>query len=309
MIQYRFTDPQHGDIALTRKLIAGILAQADQSNQFYVNSETGNDNNSGVVDDEAFKSINQGVARVNPGGIIRITGSFNEAVICAKAGVTFMNEGPTSNRALWTAPDTAAPCLTVAAAPDVKVQNIRLRPPVANVAIALTGASHQFTMEGSRIQGKLNSKGGLHTDGAQANVALLGNEFFYINKASTDGHAILGETYDAEPTGWYLEGNVFQSNTYHLILRLNRSTIIRNVFSGKGLTAANTGAAPSKCIDISGGTVAAPGCNIVTQNALGGAYDTGLYVAGADDNWVGNYAASNATTCVNGITLAVPAAP
>ena len=88
---------------------------------------------------------------------------------------------------------------------------------------------------------------------------------------------------------------------------MRQSIITNSYFSGKGLIAAGTMAAPDGAIDISGAT---DGCNIVTKNVLGGDYSTALYVSGTDDDWVGNFSADIDETEVadNGITIAVPAA-
>ena len=274
---------------------------------WFVNSVTGVDGNVGSSG-QPMKTIARAVAVAAAGDTILIKGSFNEAVALTKAGVTIMGAGSTSAEALWTAPDTTAPCLTITAAADVVLRNIRLRPPVSNAAIQLVGASHQFQMIGCRIQGKANSATGILTDGGQANVALIDNEFFYINTAATSGHAILGRTYTVgEPTGWMVEGNIFASNTYHFVCRMNRATILNNVFAGIGLTAVPSTAAPSMGIDISGGTVAGAGCNIVSKNVFGGAYTTALYVSGTNDDWTGNWGTANGTTCIQGVTVAVPA--
>lgn len=302
-----FLDPNVGDVQMTSALLLQILATGSSQNTWIVNSATGNDNNSGQAVDEAFKSISEAASRVQAGGTIYIQGSFNEAVNIAQPGVSLIGAGSTSNRALWTAPDTVAPCLTVSAAADVVASNLRFRPPLGNSAISLVGASNQFLLDGCRIQGKTGSYNGILTDGGQSNVKLTDNEFFYINTAATHGHAILGSGYvTAEPVGWIIEGNIFSSNTYHIVCRMSRSTIINNVFAGIGLTAVPSSAAPSMGIDISGATVSGAGCNIVSKNVLGGAYTTALYVSGTNDDWTGNYSLSNAGTCVNGITLAVP---
>ena len=255
----------------------------------------------------AFKTVTEAVAAASAGDVILIQGSFNEAVEVAVAGLSLIGAGTTSNRALWTAPDTVAPCLTINAVADCLVQNIRFRPAVANAGIELIGAAHQTQIVGCRFQGKANSKWGIKTDGKQANVLVKDCEFFYLNTA-THGHGIYGHTYDgAEPAGWRIEDCIFHSNTQHIVCRMRQSVIQGCVFAGKGLTAAGSMAAPSKCIDISGAT---GGCNIVTKNLLGGDYSTALYVPGTDDDWVGNFSADVAEDEVadNGVTIAVPAA-
>ena len=302
----RFTNFPHGITSLGIPTF-GTGGLPLSGNYWFVNSATGADGNAGTGA-QPFKTIARAVAVASAGDNILILGSFNEAVGVTKAGITFMGAGSTSNRSLWTAPDTTAPCLTVTGAADVVVCGIRFRPPVSNAAISLVGASNQFTLASSRIQGKTNSYTGILTDGGQANVRIVDNEFFYINTAATNGHAILGSGYaTSEPTGWIIQRNKFHSNTYHIVCRQSRAVITDNVFSGIGLTAVPSAAAPSMGMDISGATVVAGGCNLVTNNLLGGAYSTALYVSGTNDDWIGNYSTANGSTCIQGLTIAVPA--
>ena len=276
---------------------------------WFVSSASGSNSNSGRSWSAAFLTIAKAVASAAAGDTIYLLGSFNEAVGVTLSGLSFVGPGTTSNESLWTAPDTVAPCLTITGATDVVVNGIRFRPPVANAAISLVGASNQFRLVNSRIQGKLNSGSGLITDGGQSNVELLNNTFIYINTAATSGHAVLGSGYagNIEPSAWVVRGNNFNSNTYHFVCRLNHSTVTNNTFLGMGLSAAGTSAAPSKCLDISGSLDPSPGCNIVTGNFFGGAYTTALYAAGTNDEWTGNWGTANGTTCVQGVTVAVPA--
>jgi hypothetical protein len=258
----------------------------------------------------ALKTIAEAVALMVAGDRCFIQGSFNEAVALTvvHVGCEFIGVGSTSNRVLWTAPDTAAPCLTVTACADVVVQNVRFRPPAANAAIALAGASNQFQLLDCRIQGKAGSWYGIRTDGGQSNVRIERCEFCYINTSSY-GIAISGHTYATEPSGWMLEGCLFHSNLRHIVCRMRQSVIQRCVFAGKGLIAAGTMAAITTGIDISG---AIGGCNLVQGNFLGGDYSTATYVAGTDDNWIGNTSDDLAEAEVNaatGTTIAVPAAP
>jgi hypothetical protein len=257
----------------------------------------------------AFKTIAEAEAVLATGDRVFIKGSFNEAVTLNVAGVALIGAGTTSAQCLWTAPDTTAPCLTVAAAADVVVSNIRFRPPVANAAISLTGASHQFRLEDCRIQGKAGSWYGLKTEGSQSNVRVSRCEVYYVNTASY-GFGIYGSTYaTGECSGWVIEDSIFHSNLNHIVVRLRQGVIRGCVFAGKGLIANGTMAAITKGIDISG---AAGGCNLVIRNILGGDYSTATYVAGTDDNWIGNTSDDLAETEVDastGTTIAVPAAP
>ena len=255
----------------------------------------------------AFKTITEAAAVLETGDRVFIKGSFNEAVTVDVAGVALIGAGTTSNQSLWTAPDTTSPCLTVAAAADVVVSNLRFRPAVANAAVDLTGASHQFQMYNCRIQGKTGSRYGLKTDGAQANVRIENCEFYYINTASY-GIAIYGHTYtSSEPTGWIVKDCFFHSCLKYITCRMRQSIITGCFFAGKGLIAAGTMAAITTGIDISGAT---GGCNLVQRNMLGGDYSTSTYVSGTDDNWIGNISDDLAETEVDastGTTIAVPA--
>jgi hypothetical protein len=297
-----------GGNAASRPLSDFFLYQVEGTN-YYVNSAvTASGSCKSLA--TACKTITAAQALAVAGDTIFIKGSFNEAVtLTSKAGVRFIGIGTTTNRALWTAPDTTAPALTIAASADVWVENIRFRPPVANAAISLTGASHQATIKNCRFQGKTGSKYGILTDGSQANVHILGNEFFYINTA-TGAYAIYGETYaTAEPAGWILEGNKFHSNLNHLVCRLRQSIVRENVFAAGGLAADGSTSATLTVlgIDISGAT---GGINTVTRNDLGGLYHTAHYKPGTSDEWSGNFCAdrTHATQvdATTGISKTVP---
>jgi len=312
---YRSIDESGNDIwnvgGEMKFLAGGSLSGAGFSFKgtcYYVDGTDGDDDNDGLTWSGAKKTIADAAALLVAGDTLFIKGSFNEAVEVDVDGVSIIGVGTTTNQALWTAPDTTAPCLTISAAADVLVRNIKFRPAVANAGIELEGASHQATIVDCRFQGKADSIWGIKTDGAQDNVKILNCEFYYNNTA-TDGCAIYGHTYDgAEPSGWIIDNCKFHSNTKHISCRMRQSIITNSYFSGKGLIAAGTMAAPDGAIDISGAT---SGCNIVTKNFLGGDYSTDLYVSGTDDDWVGNFSSDidEAEVADNGITIAVPAAP
>jgi len=293
----------------TRPISDFVLYQLEGTN-YYVNSGVTASGN-GKSLDYAFKTITEAAAVAVAGDSIYIKGSFNEAVTVAVAGVRIVGIGTTTNRALWTAPDTTAPCLTISAAADVWVENIRFRPPVANAAISLVGASHQFTVKNCRFQGKTGSYYGIKTDGSQANVHILDSEFWYINTA-TYGTAIYGATYaTAEPTGWIVQGNKFHSNLNHIVCRMRQSVITDNVFGAGGLAADGSTSATLTVlgIDIHGAT---GGINIVTANFLGGLYHQAHYYGGTSDSWSGNFCTdrthSTQVDATTGISILAPAA-
>lgn len=264
----------------------------------------------------AFKTIAEAVAVAIAGDTIFIKGSFNEAVDVAVAGLRIIGIGATTNRALWTAPDTMSPCLTITAVADCWIENIRFRPPVENAAISLIGAASQTTIINCRFQGKTNSYYGILTDGSQANVHILNNEFFYINTA-TYGTAIKGQTYaTSDPTGWVVEGNKFHSNLNHIVCAMRQSIIRENVFSAVGIAPAGTAQLTVVGIDLSGGG-SGVGANIVTRNDIGGLYHLACYKpaiatvgAAGSDEWSGNYCAdrTHATEvdATTGISILAP---
>ena len=264
----------------------------------------------------AFKTITEAVAVAVAGDTILIrndgttANQYNEAVTVAVKGLSIIGAGTTTNQALWTAPDTTAPCLTIAAATDCVVENIRFRPPVANAAISLTGASNQAVIRGCRFQGKTGSLYGILTDGSQANVHILDNEFWYINTA-TGAYAIYGQTYTSEPAGWIVEGNKFHSNLNHIVCRMRQSIVRNNTLAAAGLAADGSTSATLTVLglDIHGAT---GGCNIVTRNDLAGLYHQAHYYGGTNDQWSGNYCAdrSHATQvdATTGISIIAPAA-
>jgi hypothetical protein len=266
----------------------------------------------------AFKTMAEAIAVIVAGDTILFTGSIlNEAVtITSKAGVSIIGVGTTTNQALWTSTVNDSVCLTLAGSADCLIENIRFRPPPgtstnAPAAISLTGASHNVIIRGCRFQGKANSYYGILTDGAQSNVHILDNEFWYINTA-TYGTAIKGTGYaSAEPAGWIIEGNKFHSNLNHLVCRLRQSIVRNNVFAAQGLAADGSTSATLTVlgIDIHGAT---GGCNIVTRNDLAGLYHQAHYYAGTNDEWSGNYCAdrTHATQvdATTGISKVAPAA-
>jgi hypothetical protein len=314
---YRSIDESGKDVwnvgGALKFLAGGTLAGAGFSFKgtcYYVDGTDGDDDNDGLTWAGAFKTIATAAALLEAGDTIFIKGSFDEEVEIDVAGVSIIGVGTTSNQALWTGAADEV-CLTISAAADVVVKNIRFRPPAYSAgtpaAISLEGASHQAQIIGCRFQGRAGSYYAIKTDGGQSNVLIKDCEFYYVNTA-THGHGIYGHTYTgSEPSGWMIEDCKFHSNTNHIVCRMRQSIIQGCVFAGKGLNAAGAMAAPSKCIDISGAT---GGCNIVTKNFLGGDYSTALYVSGTDDDWTGNISGDVDETEVGdqGITVAVPAA-
>jgi hypothetical protein len=255
----------------------------------------------------AFKTMTEASLVATAGDTIYVyTGTYNtnqlaESVSFAVAGLRIIGAGTNPDQAVWTG--LAGDALTIAAAADCLVANIRFRPASGYSGIKMTGASRFTQILGNRFQGTTGSVNGISGDGSQADVSIKGNEFLYLNTAST-GCAIKTVTGTAESAGWIIDGNKFHSNTNHIKATLRQSFITNNEFAGAGLLANNSLAAPDKCIDLTGST----GYNMVSKNTLGGAYTTALYVGATGDCWNGNWANATATTAPNGITILAPAA-
>jgi hypothetical protein len=260
----------------------------------------------------ACKTVSDAVAKASAGDIIFIkAAALNEAVEVTVAGLTLLGVGPTTNRALWTAPDTTDPALLFTAAPDFLVSGFRFRPPVANAAISLVDVSHNGLIADCRFQGKAGSYYGIQSDGKQANVRIERNDFFYLNTL-TYGTAIYGvHGATSDNSGWLIKGNRFHSNLRHIVCPMRQAIIDDNILPAGGLEAAGSMNATMTLlgIDIHG---AATGYNIVTRNQLGGLYHQAHYYGGTGDEWVGNFCVdrSHATQvdATTGISILPPAA-
>lgn len=297
---------------------APILGGLVRGTIYCVDSINGLDTYNGLTWGSPFLTIAKAVATCSAGDTILIRGygastsvstnrtnSFNEAVTCNKSGVSFIGIGPTTNDAIWTAPDTTAPCLTLTGT-DCLVYGVRFCPPVANAAVSLSGA-YQTRIVKCRFQGKTNSYYGILTDGNNANVRVEDCDFQYINTAS-NGYAIYGQTYTSgENSGWQIIGNRFDSNTNHISCRLRQSYVVGNIFGDYGYLAAGAGQVTTT-LDIHGANV---GANIVTQNHFCAAYaKSGLY-GGTNDSWAGNYCTDRShgsqVDATTGISILAPA--
>ena len=258
----------------------------------------------------AFKTITEANALAVAGDTIFIysgtgTGSqFTESVVCGVAGVRYIGGGTNPDQAVWTG--SAGHALTFNGVADYTVENIRFRPANGYGGISLVGAASYGTIRGNRLQGTTGSKYGIKSDGHQSGVRVEGNHFLYMNAATCYGIYAPIDAGVAENASWEILDNFFHSNTYHLKGNFRYSIVKGNTFAAYGLLAAGGQGAPTKCIDFTPGS-GSVGNNTVTQNTLGGAYSTTLYVSSnANEDWIGNYAAIDVTTCPNGLTVAVP---
>jgi hypothetical protein len=281
---------------------------------FYVDTAVSSSGN-GRSWDKAFKTLAEAQAVLTAGSLLLVkAAALNETITLGVAGVTVWGVGPTTNRCLWTAPNDSC-CIKVNAVADCLIGNIRFRPAAYTSGtpkgIWLAGAANNTIIQECRFQGKAGSRFAIYTDGAQSNVHIVGNEFWYMNTL-TYGHAIYGTGYaDGEPSGWIIERNKFHSNLNHIVCRMRQSMILHNVLPAGGLEAAGSMNATMTVlgIDIHG---AVGGINQVQQNKLGGLYHQAHYYGGTDDDWSGNYCTdrSHATQvdATTGFSILPPAA-
>lgn len=264
----------------------------------------------------AYKTLAEAQAVLAAGDTLLVkAAALNEALTVSVAGVTIWGVGPTTNRALWTAPADSF-CIKLNAVSDCLIGNIRFRPAAYSAgvpsAIWLSGSGNNHIIVGNRIQGKAGSWYGILTDGQQSNVHILDNEFWYMNTA-TYGTAIKGITYTADvvPSGWIIDSNRFHSNLNHIVCRMRQSMITNNFLPAGGLAAAGTSSATLTVlgIDLSGTNSQ---YNVVTRNHLGSLYHQACYYGGTGDEWAGNFCVdrTHATQvdATTGISILAPAA-
>ena len=290
------------------------LATTVPGDVYFVHSTNGGDSNDGKTWATAFATIAVAVAAASAGDTIMMFGSFNEAVTCATANITFVGAGNNPKSCQWTAPTVAASFCLTPTANYISVENIYFRPVVyvtsgVPSAIRLSG-SNWFTVKNCRFQGRVGSYAAIYSPVCDSdNVHILNNEFYYMNTA-TNGIAISGvEAGGLSYSGWKISDNEFQSCLQGIDINGRACTITDNVLMEYGINPAGAIAQlMTTGIDLSG---TSSGGNCVTRNQLPGDYSTARFVAGASgDAWVGNFCDDVGETEVadNGISVANPAA-
>jgi hypothetical protein len=277
------------NVAIPSGTISARNLVTNHGSVWYVNSavtRSGNGKNWG----RAFKTITEAVGVASAGDTIVCKGSFNEAVECSKAGISFVGGGTGPSQAVWTAPTVADSfCLKLSAEACI-VTGFRFRPVIYTTSgvpsgICLSGADYSRII-GNRFQGQPGSYVAIYSPECDSdNVEILDNEFIYMNTAE-HGAAILGV--GASYSAWKIRRNSFNSCVTAIKLTGRVVEITDNIFHEHGLSAGGAiEAVMTLGIDLSdtGG-----GGNYVARNFLGGTYDTRLYVEGASgDAWGQNY--------------------
>ena len=253
---------------------------------------------------KAFKTIGAAVAQAVSGDIVAIRGSFNETVTMSAAGVTIMGVGTGPKLAQWTSATDTATCTI--AANYCTVQGVYFKPPAYTSSttygpssILLSGANWAGIV-GNRFQGQTASYQAIYSPVCNSdNVTVAGNQFYYMNTAST-GAAILGLTAGGlSYSAWQITNNVIASCLRGIIIDARTCALIGNSIAEYGVAPAGTiTQLLTMGIDLSG---TSSGGNIVTRNQLGGTYSATLYKVGASgDQWAGNLnVLSGGTTAAN----------
>jgi hypothetical protein len=290
------------NVAIPSGTISARNLVTNHGSVWYVNSAKSKSGN-GKSWSGAFKTITKAVDAASAGDTIICKGSFNEAVECSKAGISFVGGGTGPSQAVWTAPAVADSfCLKLSAEACI-VTGFRFRPVIYDTSgvpsgICLSGANYSCII-GNRFQGQSGSYKAIYSPVCDSdNVEILDNEFIYMNTAE-HGAAIVGV--GAAYSAWKIRRNSFNSCVTAIKLTGRVVEITDNIFHEYGLSAGGAiDAVMTLGIDLSG---VGGGGNYVARNFLGGTYDTDLYKEGASgDAWGQNYG-------VAGVTSENPPAP
>jgi hypothetical protein len=268
---------------------------------------------------QAFKTMAEALAAVETNGKIFFRGDVREECVGSNlvfdveiigVGSLHHPDQPSAayhpGAACWrppASPTTATPLLKVRGR-GWKFKNFMVDAPVDAAAFllernALSGTSEYDASHASFINIRgVDGQNFIDDAGGCYNVTVDGCQL----KAFTAAAIVNSSTAVANPLNWKIVNNQFPpnvsdfGNVTHIDSPLNCAIIQGNVFG----TVRSTG----KYVDLTGGNG-----NVVTDNVLGGVYDTDDYVAGTGDLWYNNRVAVKATVAPDGLTLVVPPAP
>lgn len=300
--------------------LAGSILGPNPVAPLFVDTVNGLDTNDGGSWQAAFKTMSAALTAVSTGGIIFFRGDVREELVGSnlKFDVTIIGVGSLHHpdlpaagyhpgACMWrppASPTTATPLLKVRAR-GWKFINIAFDCPVDSAAVQIerNASSGVDEHDGSHASfiGCVFRQGayGIYDVSGVHNITVQDCEFFMLTTCAIQ----FGNTsVIALPLKWTIKANRFfgkgstAGNGAHIQSALTASIIQDNVLG----TLESTG----KYIDLTGGSG-----NVVCTNVFGGVYDTGDYVGGTNDVWLGNRVAVKATTAPDGVTLAAPAAP
>jgi hypothetical protein len=283
---------------------------------WYVDAKIGSDGNSGKRRDRPFQTMAKAISLVDSGDVIYFRGKVREQV-SAPLGVSDVTIIGASNKprhaddhtesngvrgssgSTWMAQASGATALTPLL--TVKGQGWRF----ANFLFASAVAdAPAVKLDRNQLSGNDEIDGGhaefynMRFDANPIGIQVATTGFIGIYNSYFRGNTTSGigtTTGGGGSNGfWDIRGNRFMDNGTHILAPLVQSTVWGNI-SGKFTT---------KGFDFTNGST-----NSVHGNWLSGDYDAG-YVAGASDDWAGNYSmdVSSAEVGAEGLTILAPAA-
>lgn len=290
---------------------------------WYVNTYSGSDTaNDGTSWASAFKTMAKALTACQTLDTVFFRGDVREEIAGSNlkfdiaivgCGSLHHPDQPTSaydpGASTWrppTSPTAATPLLKLRGR-GWKFYNILFDCPVDAAAVKMERNALSTTAEFDPSHARFigcdfrNGLYGIEDAGGAFNVIVDDCVFETLDATASAAAIVSSSTAVAAPRRWRIINSFFQSdsstegNERHIVSPLNGSLIKDNVFG----TVKGTG----KYVDLTGGAG-----NVVTKNALGGAYDTADYVAGTGDLWLQNAVTVKAVTAPDGLTLAAPGA-
>jgi len=298
--------------------ISDLVYDFPKGGAIYVDTINGNDGDDGDTWGRAFKTMAWALTKVKTLGVIYFAGDVREECVASNlvfdvtiCGTGFMHHpdlpaaGYDTGGSMWRPPasPTTATALLEVRGRGWKFMNFSVDAPVDAPAFKLVRNALSGTSEYDASHAKFENVRGMAGQnfiadvGGCYNVTVDGCELSQFSAAAI----INTSTAVANPLNWKIINNIFPADTSdfgnvtHIDSPLNSAIIKGNVFGKVRSTA--------KYIDLTGGNN-----NIVTENVLGGEYETSNYVPGTGDEWMQNVCAVTATTAPDGRSIAVPAA-
>lgn len=284
----------------------GAGVESGPGARFYADANNGSNSNGGGSWGSAKLTIAAALALMSEGDTLYLSGKFKEQVVLSNlhGGVSIIGaddrlpahaDAPWPSGASWLPPDspTATTPLLELRSQGVTLKNILFDCPsdAAGVKLsrnALSGNSEYDASHANIVNCRFTSGAtGIENAGGASFVIVEDCRFYDLTNA-----IICTSTSVAAPLRWIVRNNVFMQNTNHVQSTFVDSVISDNVF-GKFTTQALDLAQNGAGTD-----------NVVTRNALSGTYSAvgGYVVAGASDEWGGNY-----NSLSGGVTAADPA--
>lgn len=291
----------------------------------FVDGKTGSDSNDGLSWDSALDTMGAALGKALTGNRIFFRGDIREELTGSnlKFDIKIIGVGgrhhadePSSayhpGASVWRAPasPTATTPLLAVRGRGWQFQNILFDCPVDAAAVQLnsnaSSGTDEYDASHAEFHNCIFTSGyrGIQDVGGVINVKVY-NCVFRILSETGGGGIVNTSTSVRVPQFWEIRDCFFAGNSQsggnelHIDAPLSGSLIVDSFFGKVEGTA--------KYIDLTGGDD-----NIVTRNYLAGSYDTSDYVAGTNDDWLGNQTASisfgTSGTNAAGVSIGVPEA-